>query len=235
MRLSWPLCRADRRRLPARAADRLVTAEVVPADRRSRRRRVRRARRGRVDLARGRALDRRDDRDPAAGRRRRVEDGPGRRGPGPHPGAGQDPLGSRPAPGCRPARALARCSTARRCPAAHGRAHRRHHPARRPARGRPAGRAGLRPDRARVPDHPAVHAGPVDQGRSRRTCTSRPTPSRTTSSRSSTRPACAAAASWSGQIFLEHYVPRWEDVPGAPSGWTVQALPELAEPGTPPR
>jgi hypothetical protein len=43
-----------------------------------------------------------------------------------------------------------------------------------------------------------------------------------------------------GQIFLQHYATRWEDVPGAPSGWTVQALPELAEPelaqpGTPPR
>jgi DNA-binding CsgD family transcriptional regulator len=47
-----------------------------------------------------------------------------------------------------------------------------------------------------------------------------------------------------GQIFLQHYATRWEDVPGAPSGWTVLALPELAEPawadaqpasGTPPR
>jgi DNA-binding CsgD family transcriptional regulator len=38
-----------------------------------------------------------------------------------------------------------------------------------------------------------------------------------------------------GQIFLQHYATRWEDVPGAPSGWSVQALPELAEPGTPPR
>jgi DNA-binding CsgD family transcriptional regulator len=48
-----------------------------------------------------------------------------------------------------------------------------------------------------------------------------------------------------GQIFLQHYATRWEDVPGAPSGWRVQALPELAEPelaepelaepGTPPR
>ena len=44
-----------------------------------------------------------------------------------------------------------------------------------------------------------------------------------------------------GQIFLQHYATRWEHVPGAPSGWTVQALPELAEPdaqpasGTPPR
>jgi DNA-binding CsgD family transcriptional regulator len=38
-----------------------------------------------------------------------------------------------------------------------------------------------------------------------------------------------------GQIFLQHYATRWEEVPGAPSGWSVQALPELAEPGTPPR
>jgi DNA-binding CsgD family transcriptional regulator len=33
-----------------------------------------------------------------------------------------------------------------------------------------------------------------------------------------------------GQIFLQHYATRWEDVPRAPTGWTVKALPELAEP-----
>jgi DNA-binding CsgD family transcriptional regulator len=44
-----------------------------------------------------------------------------------------------------------------------------------------------------------------------------------------------------GQIFLQHYATRWEDVRGAPTGWTVMALPELTEPdaqpvnGTPPR
>ena len=27
-----------------------------------------------------------------------------------------------------------------------------------------------------------------------------------------------------GQIFLEHYVPRWDDLPGAPSGWTGKAM-----------
>jgi DNA-binding CsgD family transcriptional regulator len=28
-----------------------------------------------------------------------------------------------------------------------------------------------------------------------------------------------------GQIFLEHYAPRWESLPDAPAGWTVQATP----------
>jgi DNA-binding CsgD family transcriptional regulator len=28
-----------------------------------------------------------------------------------------------------------------------------------------------------------------------------------------------------GQIFLEHYVPRWEDVPDAPPGWLAKATP----------
>jgi DNA-binding CsgD family transcriptional regulator len=31
-----------------------------------------------------------------------------------------------------------------------------------------------------------------------------------------------------GQIFLEHYAPRWEDVDGAPTGWTAKATPETA-------
>ncbi len=26
-----------------------------------------------------------------------------------------------------------------------------------------------------------------------------------------------------GQIFLEHYVPRWEELPGAPLGWSAKA------------
>lgn len=36
-----------------------------------------------------------------------------------------------------------------------------------------------------------------------------------------------------GQIFLEHYVPRWEDVPDAPSGWLAKATPpvEVADSG----
>jgi hypothetical protein len=25
-----------------------------------------------------------------------------------------------------------------------------------------------------------------------------------------------------GQIFLEHYVPRWEDSPDAPTGWLAK-------------
>lgn len=29
-----------------------------------------------------------------------------------------------------------------------------------------------------------------------------------------------------GQVFLEHYAPRWEDVDGAPTGWTAKAAPE---------
>ena len=28
-----------------------------------------------------------------------------------------------------------------------------------------------------------------------------------------------------GQIFLEHYVPRWEGVPDAPTGWFAHATP----------
>ena len=28
-----------------------------------------------------------------------------------------------------------------------------------------------------------------------------------------------------GQIFLEHYVPRWEELPGAPAGWFAKATP----------
>ncbi len=28
-----------------------------------------------------------------------------------------------------------------------------------------------------------------------------------------------------GQIFLEHYVTRWEDVDTAPPGWTAKATP----------
>lgn len=29
-----------------------------------------------------------------------------------------------------------------------------------------------------------------------------------------------------GQVFLEHYAPRWEDVHDAPAGWTAKAAPE---------
>jgi DNA-binding CsgD family transcriptional regulator len=32
-----------------------------------------------------------------------------------------------------------------------------------------------------------------------------------------------------GQIFLQHYATRWEDVPGAPPGWTASALPGWAD------
>ena len=28
-----------------------------------------------------------------------------------------------------------------------------------------------------------------------------------------------------GQIFLEHYAPRWEDITGVPSGWIAKASP----------
>jgi DNA-binding CsgD family transcriptional regulator len=28
-----------------------------------------------------------------------------------------------------------------------------------------------------------------------------------------------------GQIFLEHYVPRWEDIPDIPTGWIAMASP----------
>ena len=28
-----------------------------------------------------------------------------------------------------------------------------------------------------------------------------------------------------GQIFLEHYVPRWEDLPDSPAGWSAKATP----------
>jgi DNA-binding CsgD family transcriptional regulator len=32
-----------------------------------------------------------------------------------------------------------------------------------------------------------------------------------------------------GQIFLQHYATRWEDVPDVPSGWTASALPGWAD------
>jgi DNA-binding CsgD family transcriptional regulator len=32
-----------------------------------------------------------------------------------------------------------------------------------------------------------------------------------------------------GQIFLQHYASRWEDVPGAPPGWAVHAIPEWVD------
>jgi hypothetical protein len=28
-----------------------------------------------------------------------------------------------------------------------------------------------------------------------------------------------------GQIFLEHYAPRWEDVADVPAGWSAKAAP----------
>ena len=28
-----------------------------------------------------------------------------------------------------------------------------------------------------------------------------------------------------GQIFLEHYVPRWQEVPDSPPGWRAKATP----------
>ena len=28
-----------------------------------------------------------------------------------------------------------------------------------------------------------------------------------------------------GQIFLEHYVPRWEELPDSPPGWFAKATP----------
>jgi DNA-binding CsgD family transcriptional regulator len=31
-----------------------------------------------------------------------------------------------------------------------------------------------------------------------------------------------------GQIFLEHYAPRWEDITGVPAGWTAKASPAPA-------
>jgi hypothetical protein len=33
------------------------------------------------------------------------------------------------------------------------------------------------------------------------------------------------AEHWIGQIFLEHYVPRWEDLAGSPAGWFAKASP----------
>jgi Bacterial regulatory proteins, luxR family len=32
-----------------------------------------------------------------------------------------------------------------------------------------------------------------------------------------------------GQIFLEHYVPRWEDMADAPAGWVAKATPVPAD------
>ncbi len=36
-----------------------------------------------------------------------------------------------------------------------------------------------------------------------------------------------------GQIFLEHYVPRWAEVPDSPPGWSAKAasMPEAADAG----
>ena len=33
-----------------------------------------------------------------------------------------------------------------------------------------------------------------------------------------------------GQIFLEHYVPRWEDVATTPAGWSAMTTPGRSEP-----
>jgi hypothetical protein len=33
-----------------------------------------------------------------------------------------------------------------------------------------------------------------------------------------------------GQIFLEHYAPRWEDVTSVPAGWIGKASPVPADP-----
>jgi hypothetical protein len=33
-----------------------------------------------------------------------------------------------------------------------------------------------------------------------------------------------------GQIFLEHYVPRWEDMADAPTGWVAKAAATDASP-----
>jgi len=39
-----------------------------------------------------------------------------------------------------------------------------------------------------------------------------------------------------GQIFLEHYVPRWEDIPAIPTGWIAMAspIPAGVDPGPSP-
>ena len=95
-----------------------------------------------------------------------------------------------PAPGC--------CCTGPGSPAAR-RTHRRHHPTRHAARDRAAHRPGLRPDRARMPVHCACVQGRPTREIAQRAVVSRPTRCKTTSSRSSTRPGCAAAANWWGR------------------------------------
>ena len=35
------------------------------------------------------------------------------------------------------------------------------------------------------------------------------------------------------QIFLEHYAPRWEDIPDVPVGWFAKASPGSDAPGEP--
>ena len=180
------------------AGPRLIRRRTGPGHGRPRRRRLRRARRARD----------RSRRPPRCGLREIVEDPPlttpaeskavqaVARGPG-RLAEGADPLGleARSRVRTRSGRWLllygTRLAGGRRGPHGGG------HPAGAEQRGRPPGRAGLRPHRPRVPGHPAVHAGPIDQADGPRPCRSRPTPSRTTSRRSSPRPGCGAGASWS--------------------------------------
>ena len=174
----------------------------------------------RVDLARGRALDRPDDREPppaapadskmvqaVAARARTLR-------------AGQDPLelAARSRVQTRVGRVAAAVRHAAR--RRRRRAHRGHHPARRPARGRPAGRAGLRALRTRAPGHPAVHEGPVDQG-DRRSLARLAYTVQDHLKSIFDKTGVRSRGELVGQIFLEHYVPRWEKQTDGPTGWLV--------------
>ena len=221
MRLLASLCEPVARGLRRAMLSAAVATPEIVADA-TRRRRVRRDGRPESISPGAEQLDRRDDRGAGTAAAGRVDRGAGRRRPGPRarPRRGPARAGG-PRPRAHPRSGDGCCSTAPRSPAA-------------PTGGSPSSSSRRPPPRsprssrwptgcpsasARSPGC-ACRAGPPR--RWPRCSPSRPTPSRTTSSRSSTRPASAPAASCVGQIFLEHYVPRWERTPDPALRWEIR-------------
>ena len=230
------LSRADRRRVPARAASHhrrrgRPPGPTAPASSSS----TRTATPSRISPAPNTG-SRRWSKIPLPSTPSGVQDRPGGRRPGPHcrprpgPAAARRPV---PSPDqVRRVAAAVRHSAGRRS----RRPHRRHHPACRPGRCGPARRPRLRAVRARVPSDAAVHAGGLHQADGADALALSPYTVQDHLKSIFAKTGVRSRSELVGQIFLEHYVPRWEDMPDVPTGWLGKASPApvVIDPGPSP-